>query len=409
MRHPSAILLRLALAVMAGSVPCLSAAQEPSRFEPQQGVLVLSNGQTLEGKITRAGDRYCVVLKGGEINLPAGQVVLQCRDLPEAYERQRNARIEPRVQDHLKLAKWCLQNKLATEARQELDDAAQLEPNNPNIAVLRRRLEIVQQPPKVRTASHAEAPVSADELDRMVRSMPPGAMEGFTNTVQPLLLNQCATAACHGGQSAQSLRLLRGAGGRPPSRRLTQRNLHQLLAFIDRQLPAQSQVLKAAGEPHGSSQAPILKGRDSEQFRQLAEWVHMVSQTPDPKAPAMLPVDPNATVRNMESPTPSGTKVEAAKPQDPSRHDVKLTSQWSQIEGDEEFRVAEDGTILTNLPDDQIAEEKRDKHILEKKPPIRGAAGMANRTNVKRGAVPQVISRDPHDPELFNRQFHPPQ
>ncbi|MBL9122233.1 MAG: hypothetical protein JNG90_01285, partial [Planctomycetaceae bacterium] len=323
------------------------------RFEPQEGVLVLSNGQTLAGKITRAGDRYYVALESGAINLSSQHVVLQCRDLQEAYERQRDARIQPRVHDHLKLANWCIQNKMPREARVELDAASACEPNHPKIAVLRRRLELEQQPAPDRPATApAAAPVQPQELERLVRSMPPGTMEGFANTVQPLLLNHCATAACHGAQAKNSFKLVRGAGGAPPSRRVTQRNLHQLLAFIDRDNPSESRVLEAAGEAHGATQTPILKGRDSEQFRQLAQWVSQVSRETPAVEPGVLPIPSHELVRQLPAELRTAGKPAPPGTVDPARYDARLTRQWSKTEGgDDEFRVAADGSILTNLPD----------------------------------------------------------
>lgn len=403
MEYSKCTQLGLAFVLAAAMFLRPAAAEEPLPVEPQAGVLLLTNGQTLSGKITRAGDRYYVALADGAINLAANQVLLHCRDLPDAYERQRAARVAPNVQHHLKLAQWCLENKLNDEAARELDAAARIEPNHSKIILLRRRLELLASPivSQPTTNTTTRTVVSAEELERLSRNMPAGSMEGYANTVQPLLLNHCAAAACHGAQSKTSLRILRGAGGGAPSRRLTQRNLYHVLEHIDRDHPEESRLLTAASQPHGPSRAPVLSGNDSEQFRRLVEWIRLVSRTPQAVEPPLLEIDPHELVRKLP---PADAAVANGTP----AQNGALAAKWSAIEGDAEFRIAEDGSILTSLPSDQIVDDQGKRPPRSNKPPIRGAAGMAQRANVRRGAVPQITPRDPFDPELFNRQHHPP-
>ena len=71
----------------------------------------------------------------------------------------------------------------------------------------------------------------------MVRSLPPGVVETFTQSVQPVLMNHCATGGCHAPQSETGLRLFRVPTGKQASRRITQRNLYSVLPFVDRDNP----------------------------------------------------------------------------------------------------------------------------------------------------------------------------
>ena len=57
-----------ALAVVALVLRALPAA-EPFQATPQEGVLLLTNGQIIRGKITHAGDHYYVAFGEGEIRL----------------------------------------------------------------------------------------------------------------------------------------------------------------------------------------------------------------------------------------------------------------------------------------------------------------------------------------------------
>jgi len=66
----------------------IARAEPPLNLEPQQGVLLLTNGQVLRGKVTQAGDYYYVALEHGEIRVRAGDVELFCHDLDEGYRRR---------------------------------------------------------------------------------------------------------------------------------------------------------------------------------------------------------------------------------------------------------------------------------------------------------------------------------
>jgi hypothetical protein len=59
---------------------------------------------------------------------------------------------------------------------------------------------------------------------------PPAVVAEFTQRVQPLLLNNCAAGACHGGPAAPSPRLVRSFGASRVNRRITLANLR---AFLD--------------------------------------------------------------------------------------------------------------------------------------------------------------------------------
>ena len=108
--------------------------------------------------------------------------------------------------------------------------------------------------------------------------MPPGAMEMFTQVVQPLLMNYCMTSGCHGPQSETKLRLMRAPMNQPPGRRLTQRNLHAVLQQIDYANPSSSPLLTAICGPHGPVKAAIFTDRQAGQYKRILDWVNLVAQ-----------------------------------------------------------------------------------------------------------------------------------
>jgi hypothetical protein len=224
------------------------------KVSPQPGVVLLRNGQVLSGKVTEAGEEYYVSLPSGEIRLQRSQVEMVCRDLRQGYERKRS-RIDPaRVQDHLDLAMWCLWQKLFDEATNEIAEARKINERFPRIALVERQLKLAQEQPQHgdHKAEVGNGP-TADDLDRLMRGMPPGTIETFANTIQPLLLNTCASGGCHGAQSENQLRLLRTQLGKTSSRRFTQRNLHSIVDLIDRADPPASPILTIPVAPHGNA------------------------------------------------------------------------------------------------------------------------------------------------------------
>ena len=288
-------------------------AQSPTA-SPVQGMVLLRNGEVIEGRISRDGGIYIVDLPNGRIRIKQADVDLVCSSLEEGYRRKRAIIQVGNVHDHLDLAQWCLRHNLFGLATVELADATAADPKNPMIAALQHRLRMAMEPPPP-VDPHAKKLLmpgpSNDELDRMIRGMPHGAVETFTQSVQPLLLNNCATAGCHGPQSETGLRLWHIAAGRPSSRRTTQRNLYSVLQWIDRENPAASKLLTAAAKPHGTLQHAILGERQATQYQRLLDWASQitgpaaeqpesvarrgppeVTEPPDDAAPRRLPQEP---------------------------------------------------------------------------------------------------------------------
>ncbi len=253
-------------------------ADDAIQITPEKGVLLLRNGGVLSGTITKSGDRYYVSLATGEIRVKADDVEMACRSLDEGYRRKRSAIAPGNADQHVDLARWCLKQELFGHAAYELAEALSAEPRHPGIQVLRRRLELaLRKPPE--HAHHvglSEPVVSQADLDTMTHDMPAAAVESFTQSVQPLLLNKCATAGCHGPHSATGLKMLRIPPGRTASRRLTQRNLHRVVQWIDRENPSASPLVTVPTLPHGKSEIPIFTSRDAGQVRKLVAWVHQV-------------------------------------------------------------------------------------------------------------------------------------
>lgn len=256
--------------------------QPPQVGEPPReiSVLLLRNGEMLKGRIAKAEDGYDVFIPGGEIHVRAADVQYPCRDIDEAYFHRRSLIRGDNALDHLDMAQWCLNAGLLQPAAQELNEAAALEPSHPLLPILDRRLKVASRPvPKGDGNAKARpAGPTPQELDHMVRGMPPKTVETFAQTIQPMLVNSCSSAACHGQAVPNGFHLFRTPSGSPPSRLLTQRNLHAVLQWLDRDNPEASPLLVYPIRPHGTANVPVFTDRQVLQYRQLRDWCFRVAQ-----------------------------------------------------------------------------------------------------------------------------------
>ena len=285
MLYPTLRLFSVALALCG---VLAAAGGEPLQLAPKEGVLLLRNQNVVRGKISRVADHYLVAVPGGEIRIRASEVELFCDNLDEGYRRKHAAMQQGNAAQHLALAEWCVRQGLLGYAARELYDARTADPTHPRIALVERRLRRTSdvaavnkvKPPRPNAVPRA---TSAKELDAMMRRLPPGAVEMFTTTIQPLLLNSCSTVGCHRRGSDVEMRLQRN-GSRPINRRMTQHNLHALLQQIDKDRPDQSPLLTKASAPHARDNDGRTKLLDREKFERLAQWVRIATNRDVPQA-----------------------------------------------------------------------------------------------------------------------------
>jgi hypothetical protein len=320
-------------------------------------VLLLRNGEVLQGKITLAGDRYYVVLPAGEIFPKVSEVEMFCRDLNEGYLRKRSAVRPDRSDDRLGLAEWCIRHRLLEQAAAELREATAIDGMHPMIPLLARRLELAKNPPAAPAASRAEV-VSHDELERLVRGLPPGSVETFTNSIQPLLVNHCSTAGCHGPQSENTWQLLRAPLGKSATRRVTQRNIASALDLVDRESPAASPLLTVPLRQHGTTRGPIFSSREIAQYKLLVDWVHEVASGTKPASPPSV---------QPESPP----LLQTIQPAEPPSNDASASPN-------------RDAPASLKLRDDALGKQENSRAKPES---------------------PVYVPVDPFDPEVFNRRY----
>lgn len=323
----------LPLVCLALCGPFGQAQQLPAPSGPAGPRLVLlRNGETLMGEVAQEGDRYVVTLAAGQIRLKQSDVQCLCDDLAEAHAVL-DAQVRPQdAAAQIRLAQWCLKQALHAEAAAHLDRA----PDDPRAAMLRRQLDLLSERPAIARRVATDEPPADKPVEAVLGGLNAGVMENFVTSVQPLLLNQCASGACHGARSEQSWKLVRVSNGRARSRRLTLRNLDACLQMIDRQSPHASLLLARAAAAHGEAAQPL---RES-QYQLLVEWVRRAAQSekvqpksvadrgaaPASELPLPLPPPPGApprtsaalTALRQRPPAAATTSDNQADPLDPA-------------------------------------------------------------------------------------------
>ena len=247
------------------------------------GVLILRNGNVLEGDIQGMGDYYTVASAGGSLRVPAEQVERACRSLAEAYELRRKERTGVSADSHLDLARWCLRHNLLDEAGRELRDARTCDANHFALAALdlqlRQMVEIRTIRQSVQATAMSAKPANdpaPPALNAKPLSSAPEHQSEFVRSVQPMLVHNCATGGCHQPRATQRFQLDRWAleGSGDPT--LIRRNLEAVLAQIDKEEPDASPLLQYARQVHGNGAMAMRRPLASRQSTLLLEWINGV-------------------------------------------------------------------------------------------------------------------------------------
>lgn len=337
-------------------------AQQPL-LTPQAGLLLLRNGQILQGEITRAGDYYVVTLgPSGEIKLPAQDVEAQVENLAAAYAYKQTVMLNIGAAPHLDLAEWCLRHGLKSQCAEQLMQAMRIQPENPRLTAIERRLQYsVETVRPVAPAAPTTGTLSNEQVESALRDVSPAALERFSTVVQPLLLNRCGANQCHGPNAKSELSLLRPANGQNFNQRFTQRNLYSVLQHIDREHYENSPLLVLPQRRHGSAPAAVFDEHTRRQLDELTAWVKLVTgyEEPPPPPPAAQPatVSTPAAVALHQNGAASGI-VAPSSPATP----------------------AETGPAA----------------------PLAGKPSTSEASNPSR-----FVPRDEFDPEIFNRHYFP--
>ncbi len=127
-------------------------APTPESAEMATQLVVLRNGEVLQGSVTKAGHRVLLTLPGREISLRTADIDVVAATLEQAYQLKLSKTRPTDVEGRLDLAAWCIRHQLWANAQEELSAARQVNRLSPRLVALELRLQ------KARTIDTASPP-----------------------------------------------------------------------------------------------------------------------------------------------------------------------------------------------------------------------------------------------------------
>lgn len=245
-------------------------------------VIVMNSGRILTGQMTRNAGGWLVEQPNGRVQVPIEEVKLIADNLRDAYRKQRDAIVEPTPGTHIMLAQWCISYRLHDEARDELKKCLKRDPDHEEARRLLARLDesLAAKPAPVSNGvipwKSGDGFVVPDVESLGGLSKEAGAT--FTAKIQPLLLNKCGNASCHGATSDNGFKLHSIRLGTTGHRMYTERNLAEVLRYIDLSDPALSPLLAVPQGTHAGAAAIFHGPQSSEQLKSLRSFVKLVAR-----------------------------------------------------------------------------------------------------------------------------------
>ena len=246
----------------------------------EDGLIVTNTGKVVRGEISVLENGYAVKIPGGAtVSYPFSTVICEAKTVREAYRKQREAMTRPTADQHVRLAQWAFKQNLYAEAEREIRSALHLQPNNQQARRLLRHFD----KRKVRDSEYVD-PYQKKLRDKLLidstfnkgeplGGLSPELAREFASTIEPLLINRCSNASCHGVSAAHEFRLQPKWNLRGNTRFITGKNLQAVLKQIDSQRPDKSPLITKLDGKHGYRNQSVFIGTLAEkQKRILQNW-----------------------------------------------------------------------------------------------------------------------------------------
>jgi hypothetical protein len=326
------------------------------------------------GNITEQNGGYFVLQSnGGQVFMPFDVIRLSATSLVEAYEKQRDTLKRPTAADHLTLAQWCFDNKLYDQANEQLAAALRLEPQRSDARSLLKQVAAAQGSSATDAPGDAPAdPGATSSNSRALGGLQPATSGDFTRRIQPVLVNKCGNATCHGSASHNSFQLMNPGLARSQRRLETEQNLTATMGQIDRERPDLSPLLRKPQDRESLVHRGVFIGPLGDgQIKMLLEWVRQVAG-------------------EMDAP------VVAAGEEEPEQ-----IQPASGVAAPGEAGVSQAGVVSPLVIEIPRTPKPRERA----EPPVRRAAPEVDDAAFLKSILDEERP-DPFDPDEFNRQVH---
>jgi hypothetical protein len=282
-------------------------------------VLLLTNGHVFQGEIIEDATGYYLKHKIGVKQFARRNVAGVFESLVDAYEFQKARLPKDDPDERMKLALWCMGQKLTEQAREELNAVLALNPENSRakamvffldsraagpIDAAVERTGGVAGPDSPGSTADVPRELSRSALDELreinrqrpasgppiIFDLPPQVAvrryQEFGRSVHMELQTHCAK--CHDVEThTGSFRLYRARTKRDLANDLVQRaNLDAALQIVDREDLSRSKLLSAAAMTHPPDGRPVLGGPNHPAYRVLKTWVESLTAGTKPAAAA---------------------------------------------------------------------------------------------------------------------------
>ncbi|QDU50147.1 hypothetical protein [Gimesia panareensis] len=275
----SAILCCVVLALfgLTGSLSLVAQEKQPVK---KTSILLMKTGRMVSGEISESAGGYLVSSQTGSMLVPFSDVVFEAGDLNGIYLKQRASMKFPTANTHMNLARWCITNNLIEEAKDELRDAIRLEPKRSEPQLMLQRLMSISPGQKQLTVQEkiqekllTKKMENTDEATSMTGiSREQSAI--FVRKVQPILLNKCGNANCHGNATTSKFQLTQVTRRYGNHRIYAEKNLAEVMKWLDFDYPADSPLVVKPEREHPQNGMEVYEGYAGRKQKEIIQkWV----------------------------------------------------------------------------------------------------------------------------------------
>jgi hypothetical protein len=283
----------------------LAPADAPS---PKLTVLLLLNGDILQGDISEDDRSYLIKVKLGEIRRRKRDVEAAFPTLQEAYKYKRERLAQGDPDEHMKLARWCIQHQLEPEGVIELKEVLALDSGNKQAAsmlflleaqVARREEEkkdreirkVANFPDETSVPREIDIGGAMIKAPRTPSSLPPVILDlapqqayrqyqEFVRFVHPQLQRTCIKCHSEQSQTPSAFQLIPAVTKRDLNNdALLRANLDAVMRLINPADLNRSELLVTTLMPHPTLNRPLFRGPNDPTYQVFATWVGRLKTT----------------------------------------------------------------------------------------------------------------------------------
>lgn len=388
--------------------PSGSSVNQRSALAPGERVLVLRTGRVMKGRIKKISTGWLVSTDRGKAVIPFEQVHFDSDDLNQAYLRLRIQNGRPTVASHLRLAEWCLSQNILAEAARELRDALKKDPANETARLMLNRVdnEIRRRtPPEPESEKPTDVVIlterAAEVADTEVRSLAglsPESAREFVASIQPLLLNKCGNARCHGTAAKNDFKLTRLRSGASNSRIVSEKNLAAVLNDLQPKSDSKPRLQQIIRGTHAGK--TIFNGRyGAVQMQTLQAWMNNAAK----ELSIELQSTPQTAFSNR---SPDSTLPPSASDDSPLTRSTgreQIENRLSDVNsGSATTSPGNDSPVVQESAVPNLPLRNTSKSILDS---ANAPTPLSNVQRLLHEARQHVRKKDAFDPEDFNRRF----